>query len=91
MNKEIELNKHSATIMHLKKKLASQIVNKTLKITDIKQLTMQDVFQHAGEMEQDKHDRRKKVLAIYGTANEFEKDILMEKLWNSQVEKNIMG
>lgn len=40
MNKEIELNKHTATVNHLKKKLASQIVNKTLKVEDIKQLTM---------------------------------------------------
>lgn len=66
-------------------------MNKTLKVEDIKKLTMDDVFKHAIDMEHERHERRNKMIAIYNTENEVEREILMEKLWQAQVDKNVQS
>ena len=45
-NKEAELRKHTITVNNLKRKLAKQIVSKTSKIEEFKELTLNDLFQH---------------------------------------------
>ena len=57
-DKEKELRKHYATVQSLKKKIAKQIVNKTAKIEEFKEQTMDDLFKHAEDMEKERGERR---------------------------------
>jgi len=70
MNKEVELKNHTLTVNSLKRKLAKQIVNKTLKIEEFKQLTLEDLFKHANEMDHEKHERKKSMLAIFNNPDD---------------------
>lgn len=78
MKKAAELSKHSATVNNLKRKLAKQIVNNTLKIEDFKQLTLEDLFKHSNVIEQEKQERKKNLLAILNHPDLKERDRLME-------------
>ena len=44
LTKEIELKKHIHTVNNLKKKIAKQIVNKTLNLEEFKKLDLDDIL-----------------------------------------------
>ena len=91
MNKEIELQKHITTVNHLKRKLAKQIVSKTSNVEDFKQLSLEDLFKHAQEIEDDKARARDRKIAMHATKNEKERALMLEKLWDQKVDKNIQS
>ena len=59
LNKEQELRKHKVTVESLKKSLAKQIVNKTLNIEEFKQLTINDLFKHAADIDASRAKKKK--------------------------------
>lgn len=65
----------------MKRKLAKQIVNKTVNIAEFKQLKMEDLFQHATDLEKMRIERHKNRVTSFNTADEKEKEKIIEKMW----------
>lgn len=91
MKKAAELSKHTATVNNLKRKLAKQIVNNTLKIKEFKQLTLEDLFKHTNVIEQEKQERKKNLLSVLNNPDLKERDRLMDKKWQKEVDRNIQS
>ena len=52
--KEAEIMKYSQAIQVLKKKLAVQIVNNTVDVSQFKEMTLEDLFKFTAELEKQK-------------------------------------
>ena len=59
LTKEVELRKHVNTLNTLKKKLAKSIVNQTCSAGDLRQLSIEEFFRQAAEMEKERNEQLK--------------------------------
>ena len=50
---------------------------------------MDDLLKHAEEMENERGERRQKMIAMYNTENIAEKEALLEKDWQRKVNAQI--
>lgn len=80
-----------SSLKTLKRKLAQQIVDKSGKIEEFKQLTLDDLFKHASEMERDRIKAQKNKLTVFKHQDNEEREKLIEKRWNKKVENALQA
>lgn len=89
--KSNELQKHMSTLNNLKRKLAKQIVDKSGKIEEFRQMNVEDLFQHAAEMERDRIKAREDKLNMFKNTDEEEREKLLEDRWQQKIERTLQS
>mmetsp|Transcript_36145 Transcript_36145/g.47487 ORF Transcript_36145/g.47487 Transcript_36145/m.47487 type:complete len:100 (+) Transcript_36145:501-800(+) len=80
-----------STLNNLKRKLAKQIVDKSGKIEEFKQMNLDDLFKHAADMERDRIKAREDKLNIFKSPDDEERERLLEERWQQKIANTLQA